>query len=1280
MGNGASSRKGGLPARGGAEGLRVHATIILVILLVTMGLVPGPAVGDALTNPSSGPTPGNGFVGGSPAYDVSFTTVRPIPKNGTVRVQFPTGFDVRQATITNSDGCASAMNKVVLTTLTDFEAKFTQACPAASLVRFSLAAVTPRARAGPASPIHVTTHDDAGTQLDAAPATGMWLWPKGGDLRSSMLVFDPAKGATTNYTFQGIPTSPIPSAGGIVVAFPTGYSFSPGAVAWGASACGTIYRGVPQGLTVNMARVAGSECSTAEPINVVVNGVKNPTATGPTGDIHFSTRDANGADLDYGRPLRNRVSDLLSIDPVSIQDDGPNAAYTFGFAGAPAWPEDWSLRIGFPPTFDVAEASLAAGSGCGAPMIMGSEGNFVIVTAATDEACPAGSRTVTIDNMVPPPFGEPLGHRPAVYLLDESGEIVATNLNLVIGASAPLFTAPLLIAQNDTTSKNTIYGFSFATAAPWPAGGKLEILFPPGFTFDAPTVSLGGSPPQGAATATPSENRLVITREGNEWSGVSRKYVNISGVVNADAPGLHASVYALLRNAQGTPIVSGPLGNPSLRPALDSAPGPIADVVSKQFPPAASAWSKPGAGSFSWQHATDLVGLRGYVFAIDATAGGNFTAGNSTGPITVTAKGFHNFSVRAVDRSGQLGPIHNYTFRIDSEKPVLGTITADRGTTCTNEPTATLSWPEATDNGSSLDPASTYWVQARGGPIVKTTGRSATVQLVSGNNTVEVLAKDGAGNFGKGSIVLRHDATPPKVTLSAPSQARGEFLISWTATDDCFGAESYVIDWRQGSDQPFEPLYVGTANKTLVPAPELGDGLLGFRGYAIDGGGRTGVPPLSAIATTLFDATSPQAPGTPSAKSGRVQVILSWPPSSDPGSGIAGYHVYRSPNDLSAFQRLTPAFLPSATHNDPVAGLKNGTTYWYRVTAVDKAGNEGPPSQPIEVLVDTRVTSAASADALDFLSIFLNTGKPVASMRAIDADQDGTYEDIESSTSEVRLRRAVTVGQQSALLLQGPDAEDLALWLPDPGYVHSVVPVSGEPIGLETMGDNTTLRVRVSKHNGWILAKVPDAYAGRSLLSVLNATGVPLPEGQFYRDEGSIFFLDDPDVEYVIVLGTTGVALEAASSVTPFAILAGAGAAVVLASWIGLSLVAVRARRLRAQVARLQAEADAGSLPIDETAEQAPAGVPGTPPDAASVAVARLRRLRGRLVRLEKGLEEGIGPATYVADETSVLYTNGSEDSMQPTRDNNYTPASPATAAPGSAPASTTNVSRRIPE
>jgi hypothetical protein len=76
---------------------------------------------------------------------------------------------------------------------------------------------------------------------------------------------------------------------------------------------------------------------------------------------------------------------------------------------------------------------------------------------------------------------------------------------------------------------------------------------------------------------------------------------------------------------------------------------------------------------------------------------------------------------------------------------------------------------------------------------------------------------------------------------------------------------------------------------------------------------------------------------------GPPEVDLSW--SINTETDLAGYRVYRSEQEGTPGQLVTPDLLLSPAYRD--TSVQPGHHYWYSVTAADRSGNESAPSAPV---------------------------------------------------------------------------------------------------------------------------------------------------------------------------------------------------------------------------------------------------------------------------------------------------------------------------------------------
>ncbi|MFB6280296.1 MAG: FG-GAP-like repeat-containing protein [Salinibacter sp.] len=99
-------------------------------------------------------------------------------------------------------------------------------------------------------------------------------------------------------------------------------------------------------------------------------------------------------------------------------------------------------------------------------------------------------------------------------------------------------------------------------------------------------------------------------------------------------------------------------------------------------------------------------------------------------------------------------------------------------------------------------------------------------------------------------------------------------------------------------------------------------------------------------ATAIYENGGDSAPPPPTgmtASAGNQEVHLTWYKNAE--SDLAGYQLYRSTSsftDTTSATRVGPDLLSDTTYTD--TGLNNGTTYYYRVVAVDSSGNRSGAS------------------------------------------------------------------------------------------------------------------------------------------------------------------------------------------------------------------------------------------------------------------------------------------------------------------------------------------------
>jgi TolB protein len=97
------------------------------------------------------------------------------------------------------------------------------------------------------------------------------------------------------------------------------------------------------------------------------------------------------------------------------------------------------------------------------------------------------------------------------------------------------------------------------------------------------------------------------------------------------------------------------------------------------------------------------------------------------------------------------------------------------------------------------------------------------------------------------------------------------------------------------------------------------------------------------------DTEAPAAPENLNGNSGDQQIELNWNVNDE--NDLAGYNVYRSTSSFSTVSGMNPvngsSLIESQDYTD--TGLENGTTYFYRLTAVDESSNESKVSSQLKI-------------------------------------------------------------------------------------------------------------------------------------------------------------------------------------------------------------------------------------------------------------------------------------------------------------------------------------------
>jgi hypothetical protein len=245
--------------------------------------------------------------------------------------------------------------------------------------------------------------------------------------------------------------------------------------------------------------------------------------------------------------------------------------------------------------------------------------------------------------------------------------------------------------------------------------------------------------------------------------------------------------------------------------------------------------------------------------------------------------------------------------------------------------------------------------------------------LDDGKYSLQAIARDGAGNVGRSSIVAftlgdtstPSDTTAPTATIAAPINGKTYTALSGasgTAADTGgSGLASVKLTLQRTSDGLYYSNGGWAATKTEIAAtgtsnwswglPNLADGKYSLQAIARDGAGNVGRSSVVSFTIGNSDGTPPTVSITAPVDNGSYTTLLSATGTAADNVGVTAVRVrlQRSSDNLywngSAWSATAADVLASGTTNWSFAlpNLANGS-YSLRATARDAAGNTGASS------------------------------------------------------------------------------------------------------------------------------------------------------------------------------------------------------------------------------------------------------------------------------------------------------------------------------------------------
>jgi fibronectin type 3 domain-containing protein len=248
-----------------------------------------------------------------------------------------------------------------------------------------------------------------------------------------------------------------------------------------------------------------------------------------------------------------------------------------------------------------------------------------------------------------------------------------------------------------------------------------------------------------------------------------------------------------------------------------------------------------------------------------------------------------------------------------------------------------LTWTPPSDGGSPLT-GYLVWLLVNGEP--QYSGNSAynppgtaTSTTITGltNNQTYIFQIAAINGEGQGSSSLSVSATPRTVpgqpTGLTASPGNAMVTLSWTAPANNGAAIDYYIVYQNGTALSIQP------SGSTADVGNLQNGIPYIFAVAAHNGAGVG-----AVSSTVSSTprTVPGLPTNMNAAPSDTQIILSWSaPSSNGGSLITGYNVYRSTIQTGPYSLIRSSYAPTSFMD---TSLVDGTIYYYEVSAINIAG------------------------------------------------------------------------------------------------------------------------------------------------------------------------------------------------------------------------------------------------------------------------------------------------------------------------------------------------------
>lgn len=238
----------------------------------------------------------------------------------------------------------------------------------------------------------------------------------------------------------------------------------------------------------------------------------------------------------------------------------------------------------------------------------------------------------------------------------------------------------------------------------------------------------------------------------------------------------------------------------------------------------------------------------------------------------------------------------------------------------------------------------------------------------------------GADEFLGGGTSDTTAPTMPTSLVATPSTSG--IALDWANNTESDLA-GYNVYWSNSSTGTFTKINASLLTTSAFTDAAAPSGVASFyRVTAVDSSGNeSSAATTSATRPTATDTTPPAVPTGLTATGKTSEILLDWADNTE--TDFAGYNAYRSSSATGTFTKVNASPFLNSVYDDTNAPV--GVATFYRITAVDKTGNESAAAtanatRPATTTTDTKVVGTAIGTS----GSYNNLGNTIA--KAFDGD------------------------------------------------------------------------------------------------------------------------------------------------------------------------------------------------------------------------------------------------------------------------------------------------------